>query len=621
MLAFAYQLIPKIGASIMSVIPSGPLSESIELNDNETLSIQESVIAPIGTPAIDIPGDNVNLSTTDAGSIAAPDDGNTAILSSGDGVQISNFGSISGAFNGISSTGDGLNLTNFGLISSDSRAVDNSDGDGIRAQNFGTILGTGDQRNGTFYIDGTVDDLSLQNFQTGVIDAGEGNLGDAVSVQVGAEGDASNDDINITNAGLLQGRGDGPDVFADGARVAANGSSGLRFFNGSGLPEATVSGSITNSGTITAEVNVGFLGGVVVEDGVAFDGTIVNEQNGLISGPRNGLYIGNAEHDLAITNRGRIESGSRAVNIDGDNVSFENAGTIEGIGDQRNGTFYLDGTADEITVNNTSTGVIDAGVGNSGSGVSIQVGAAGGLSDGADDVETSADVVNSGLIQGRGDANVPAGVRLFVGSGLEESTFTGTITNQSNGVIASDSDAGILIESGIIFDGQIVNAGLIQGGNGLAINAEGASGGIYVGNTGTLDGDVVLGSDGDVFNSANGLVNGIVSGLGGDDLLIGGREEDVLAGGFGSDTLTGGQGADSFVFSPAELGADVITDFEDGTDLLDVSAFSFGVSALQSVIDGAQQIGSDALLTFSPDNSVLLQGVQTGVVDTTDFIA
>ena len=69
-----------------------------------------------------------------------------------------------------------------------------------------------------------------------------------------------------------------------------------------------------------------------------------------------------------------------------------------------------------------------------------------------------------------------------------------------------------------------------------------------------------------------------------------------------------------------DLGADIITDFQDGIDLLDVSAFNFGVTDLQSIIAGAQQIGNDTLLTFASNNTALLEGVQTGVIDTSDFV-
>ena len=533
--------------------------------------------------------------------------------------RIDNSGLISGPRNGlyIGNADHDLRIVNSGQIESGSRAV-NLDGDNVTLTNQGDILGTGNQRNGTVYLDGTADDITVNNQSQGVIDAGEGNLGDAIAIQVGATGDAISEDINIVNSGLLQGRGDGPDVFANGARVAANGSSGLRFFNGSGQPEATVTGSVINQGTITTEVNVGFLGGLVVEDGVAFDGLIANSAGGQISGPRNGLYIGDADHDLQIVNSGQIDSGSRAVNLDGDNVTLLNQGDILGTGNQRNGTVYLDGTADNITVNNQLQGVIDAGAGNSGSGISVQVGTAGGLGNGIDDVELSADITNSGLIQGRGDGNVPAGIRLFVGSGLTEATFTGDITNELNGVIASEQQAGISIESGVVFDGQIINSGTITGGNGFAIDANGALGSVDILNQGTLVGDVRLGAGDDSFiQTATGDV--VVTGGLGNDEITGGSGNDILNGGDDDDILTGGLGTDTFIFEE-HAGIDVVTDFSTTDDLLNVSAIFENVSDVLGAGGAATQVGTSTLIDFGSDNAALLLNVSVSDLTSDNFV-
>ncbi|NEP13155.1 MAG: calcium-binding protein [Symploca sp. SIO2C1] len=515
-------------------------------------------------------------------------------------------GVISAPRNGlyIGNANHDLTINNDGLIESGSRAV-NLDGDNVTFNNRGDVLGTGNQRNGTVYIDGTGDDITINNGSRGVIDAGEGNLGDGISIQVGAGSeDALNDNINLTNRGTIAGRGQAE--FA-GGRLTGNGSSGVRLFNGSGETEATVTGSFTNSGSITAEVDAGFLGAVLVEDGVSFQGTITNQRQGVISAPRNGLYIGNANHDLTINNDGLIESGSRAVNLDGDNVTFNNSGDVLGTGNQRNGTVYIDGTGDDITINNQRRGVIDAGEGNSGSGVSVQVGTANGLGAGIDDLETSADITNQGIIQGRGDGNVPAGVRLFLGSGLTEATFTGDITNERRGLIASEEEAGILIESGVVFDGEIVNDGTIQGGNGLAIDAAGALGEINVINNGTLLGDVSLGDGNDTFiqNSRQG-VN--VNGFDGDDLLASGRGNDLFTGGLGSDTFRFG----------INSGQDIITDFEI-IDTLDVSAIFDDIAQIFGAGGAVTQVGDNTVIDFGGNDFVTLENFEVANLSADNF--
>ena len=481
---------------------------------------------------------------------------------------INNSGLIEGVQNGLylGNAEHELLIENAGSIVSDSRAV-NLDGDNILLVNSGDIVGTGDQRNGTIYLDGTADNISIVNEEASAIDAGEGNLGDGISIQVGAaDEDAVSEDINVTNAGFIAGRGQ--PLFADGARVAANGSSGLRFVSGASDSEAVVTGTVTNSGIITSEAAVGFLGGVVVEDGVAFAGVINN--SGLIEGVQNGLYLGNAEHELLIENTGSIVSDSRAVNLDGDNILLVNSGDIVGTGDQRNGTIYLDGTADNISIVNEETGVVDAGGGNSGSGVSVQVGADG------DAQSDNIGIINDGLIQGRGTDNVPAGVRLFVGSGLDAANFNGSIINQANGVIASETAAGILIEEGVIFDGLILNEGEILGGNGIAIDAAGALGAVNIINNGELNGNVLLGQGDDAFT------------------------QDSLG---ETATVSGGAGSDIFT---VEAGVLIIEDFNLGEDTIDLSAFfDSGAAALAA----ANQDGDATVFDLGADASLVLAGL------------
>ena len=574
----------------MAVDFGQPLDESINIEDNETIIIPDEVVAPLGEPAITITGENGTLIVTDTGSISADDEGNTAVQSLGEEALIANLGDISGDFNGISSTGDELVLVNTGTIASNSRAVDLADGDDLLVFNAGDIIGTDDQRNGTLYVNGNVDEANIVNFGTGVIDAGEGNVGDGISVQVGiASEDALSEDIEINNFGRISGRGE-PEFGPEG-RLTANGSSGVRFFNGSGEAEATVTGVVNNLGLIESEANVGFLGGFVVEDGVAFEGSILNGDSGTIQGVQNGLYIGNAEHDLDIVNSGVITSDSRAVNLDGDNVSLTNSGDILGTGDQRNGTVYIDGTGDDITINNLNGGVIDAGEHNSGSGVSVQVGATG------DDQNENINIINDGVIQGRGTDNVPAGVRLFVGSGLEEATFVGDITNQSNGLIASEEAAGILIEEGVIFDGTITNDGTISGGNGVAIDAAGALGDLDVINSGELEGDVLLGQGNDTFvQNSDEVVSRIDGGEGIDTIDLSGQSAGIVID-LDLNTPTPGPATQDGAILDAP-GGEILTEIDDfenviGTDFDDLILGNNEINILEG---GA---GNDSIHSFA----------------------
>lgn len=73
----------------------------------------------------------------------------------------------------------------------------------------------------------------------------------------------------------------------------------------------------------------------------------------------------------------------------------------------------------------------------------------------------------------------------------------------------------------------------------------------------------------------NSLDN-ILRGMGGNDVIFGLLGDDILIGGGGIDLLTGGSDSDTFVFADGDTGAtastwDLITDFESGTDLLDLS--------------------------------------------------
>lgn len=79
--------------------------------------------------------------------------------------------------------------------------------------------------------------------------------------------------------------------------------------------------------------------------------------------------------------------------------------------------------------------------------------------------------------------------------------------------------------------------------------------------------------------------NDSISGGGGNDSLFGDAGNDTIDGGAGRDTLTGGAGADRFVFDDDDTGTgvngrDVITDFVQGQDVIDIDGIDANLAFL-----------------------------------------
>ncbi|MEM9369992.1 MAG: hypothetical protein AAGA26_02420, partial [Pseudomonadota bacterium] len=449
-------------------------------------------------------------------------------------------GLFAGAQNGVYfGTGDHTegSFVNRGTVTSDSRAL-NIDGDGLEVVNEGDILGTGNQRNGTVYADGTADNYTVSNLEGATIDAGEGNTGSGLGAEIGGADDGVNT-FTLENAGTIQGRGNAPagtNAAGDGVRIGNVGNTG------------TTDASIVNSGDILSEGANGTVAGVRVVNGINFKGDLINDEDGLIAGSQNGVYFGTGDHTGgSFVNRGTVTSDSRALNIDGNGLEVVNTGEILGTGDQRNGTVYADGTAENYIF--TNTGSVDAGVGNNGSAVSLQTG----------DVEgdiVSAAVFNEGIFQGRGDAvdgnQVGDGLRLF--TSVENAAFAGLV--QNDGLIAgsadSDAAAGIRIDGGLELLGAILNGGEIRG-TVNAIDATQSGSVIFVNDDdGVVNGNILLGDGNDIVVDL-GEINGDIVGGAGDDVLIAADGDNVLVGGLGNDFLEGGEGIDTADYSDLDV--------------------------------------------------------------------
>lgn len=127
--------------------------------------------------------------------------------------------------------------------------------------------------------------------------------------------------------------------------------------------------------------------------------------------------------------------------------------------------------------------------------------------------------------------------------------------------------------------------------------------------------DTLFGGRGDDTLKGGSQSDELVGGTG-EDVLSGGAGTDTLSGGDGADTLTGGGGADVFNFVNSDAyELDVITDFGNGNDRIDLSEFSFiNMNALTiGIADG------DTTISYSNWLDIELAGYTTTLTEA-DFL-
>jgi len=115
----------------------------------------------------------------------------------------------------------------------------------------------------------------------------------------------------------------------------------------------------------------------------------------------------------------------------------------------------------------------------------------------------------------------------------------------------------------------------------------------------------VLGGDGD----------DILSGWQDADILMGEAGNDRLSGDIGDDTLTGGLGADRFVFATLyRAERDVITDFQQGIDRIELPASVGGYGALRlRAVQGGVEVEVQG-------HVIRLNGQSVAQMDASDFL-
>jgi len=110
----------------------------------------------------------------------------------------------------------------------------------------------------------------------------------------------------------------------------------------------------------------------------------------------------------------------------------------------------------------------------------------------------------------------------------------------------------------------------------------------------------------------------------GDDTLGGGNGFDTLHGGRGDDQLSGGAASDTFVLK-RRSDDDVITDFQNGMDVVDLTAFGLRPAQFAAVVAPAlNDAGGGAtfldLTQLGGNGSVLIQGLAFAQAGASDFV-
>ncbi len=134
------------------------------------------------------------------------------------------------------------------------------------------------------------------------------------------------------------------------------------------------------------------------------------------------------------------------------------------------------------------------------------------------------------------------------------------------------------------------------------------------------------------FGVGNELANRLTAGSG-SQWLLGGGGNDTIDGGSGNDVLFGEAGADTFLFYrqsggdpyagasillPEASGADVIGDFQPGTDKIRV--LGYGITSFEQLKTGFVEVAGTTAINFGDGNYVVLNGIANAQLSAGDFL-
>lgn len=458
--------------------------------------------------------------------------------------------------------------------------------------------------------------LSTDTNATHAAGAGESTVIPQGVIRASVAGDAidiSALGVTLTVDGAIYGGADGVDVDATNTRIIVGETGLIRAVNSNVSTAINVPVSFATGLSIT---NYGEISGVQPLDADATNSTTL-ANHGVMSGSASGVSVGASSR---ITNTGLIEGlNAFAIWSPGNNVELVNHGTVIGY----SGAVQLAQNA-AVTNHGTITSV-------DGDGIYMQSGTvfnygtiAGGTASASSNYgiefnqSAASTVVNAGNIlgdvvfktsadtyKGRGDGHVEGTV---LGGAGADTLIGGALADDLSGQNGNDMLRGRggddLLKGG--FDNDTLRGGAgddtLEGGN---------------------DNDILRGGSGNDALDGGHQADDLHGGQG-DDTVDGGNGADVIRGGQGDDMLIGGQGADVFVLT-RRSDDDVIADFKDGVDLIDISGFGFVAGDYGTAVapalsaSGATAVRLD-LVALGGNGTLLIQGTTLGDMDAADFL-
>ena len=113
----------------------------------------------------------------------------------------------------------------------------------------------------------------------------------------------------------------------------------------------------------------------------------------------------------------------------------------------------------------------------------------------------------------------------------------------------------------------------------------------------------------------------VLYGNAGDDELFGNEGDDLLDGGIGADRMTGGAGIDTFITRAGDSStilaqADVITDFQNGTDLIGLDGIAFNDLTVEQ---GTGEYANDTIVSYGVEYLLIVRNTPVSNVTDVDF--